>query len=1146
MKYSEQLDKTVEHAYKRATAARKKGFDPEDKVAIPIAKDMAERVEGLISVIAPQIINSGVSKRIKALEKQYGILDWRVSLIIAEEIAQQRYCKFKDQQEAMEVGIRVGFAYHTLGTVASPIEGFVKWEVKKRNDGKEYMCLYFSGPIRSAGGTGASVSVLIADYVRKKFGYDVYDPTDEEIQRMVSEVYDYHERITNLQYLPSEEELRFMVKNVPVQINGDPSEKIEVSKGKDLPRIETNTIRNGVCLVLGEALSQKAPKVWKQLSKWGKEFGLEHWNFLEEFIAIQKQAKAKGSQEVQSKDVRIMPDYTFIKDLVAGRPILTHPMRAGGFRLRYGRCRTSGYSSCCIHPATMIVLKGYIATGTQLKLERPGKAAVVNPCDTIEGPIVKLASGEMRLLESVSEAKKYLPEVTDIFFLGDILINYGDFLNRAHTLVPPGYCEEFWVQELEKAIVDVQGTLDVEKAASFLHISPSVLKEVLDNPLKRVPPIEGALLLAEQFSAPLHPAYTYHYGLLSKDNLKSLLSWVVKGEIKGDKLVLPMAPDKQWLERIGLPHLVALGEFIVLQRQESLALLKTFGVESPKALGKTIEKLERWDREIIPFINSLGPIKIRDKSGMFIGARMGRPEKAKQRKLTGSPHVLFPVGEEGGKMRSVIAALDVGKVTAEFPSRICPSCKKETIYNYCSCSGKPTEELRPIKEIELPIKQHFDEALALVGMKVYPDMIKGVRGTSNKGHIPEHLVKGILRAKHDVYVNKDGTIRYDMTQMGITHFRPREIHTPVKKLIELGYEKDMNGAPLTQDDQLLEIFPQDVILPAPIETTDEGADKVLFNAGNFIDELLTLVYKQEPYYQLESPADLVGHLILALAPHTSAAITGRIIGFSQTQGFYAHPMFHAAQRRDLDGDESCVMLMMDAFLNFSRSFLPAHRGSTQDACLVITTTLNPSEVDDMVFDVDTASRYPLSFYLAACEYKKPWEAPVDTFVKKLGQENFMGWKFTHDVSDMNMGVNCSAYKILPSMEEKLKGQMDLAKMIVAVDEEEVAKAVIEKHFLKDIKGNLRKFSTQQFRCVNCNIKFRRPPLIGKCTKCGGKIIFTISEGSVIKYLEPSLSLVRAFNLPPYLSQTMDLLQRRIDEVFGKDAERQEGLGKWFG
>ncbi len=51
-----------------------------------------------------------------------------------------------------------------------------------------------------------------------------------------------------------------------------------------------------------------------------------------------------------------------------------------------------------------------------------------------------------------------------------------------------------------------------------------------------------------------------------------------------------------------------------------------------------------------------------------------------------------------------------------------------------------------------------------------PDLIKGVRGTSNKDHIPEHLIKGILRAEHDIYVNKDGTTRYDMTQLPITHF----------------------------------------------------------------------------------------------------------------------------------------------------------------------------------------------------------------------------------------------------------------------------------------------------------------------------------------------------------------------------------------
>jgi len=48
---------------------------------------------------------------------------------------------------------------------------------------------------------------------------------------------------------------------------------------KNLDRIDTNTIRNGVCLVMGEGIAQKAPKLWKQLSKWGWEFNLEQWNF---------------------------------------------------------------------------------------------------------------------------------------------------------------------------------------------------------------------------------------------------------------------------------------------------------------------------------------------------------------------------------------------------------------------------------------------------------------------------------------------------------------------------------------------------------------------------------------------------------------------------------------------------------------------------------------------------------------------------------------------------------------------------------------------------------------------------------------------------------------------------------------------------
>ena len=132
------------------------------------------------------------------------------------------------------------------------------------------------------------------------------------------------------------------------------------------------------------------------------------------------------------------------------------------------------------------------------------------------------------------------------------------------------------------------------------------------------------------------------------------------------------------------------------------------------------------------------------------------------------------------------------------------------------------------------------------------------------------------------------------------------------------------------------------------------------------------------------------------------------------------------------------------------------------------------------------------------------------------------------------------------MDEKLEGQMDLAQRIRAVDKEDVARLVIERHFIRDTKGNLRKFSMQQFRCVGCNEKFRRTPLAGKCTKCGGKLLFTISEGSVVKYLGQTVNLAEKYDLAPYLKQSIALLKRRIEYVFGKDKEKQEGLTRYFG
>lgn len=1198
--YFDQIELEVAKNYQIAATARKLGLDPEDCVPIPIAKNMAERVVGLISVVAPQVTNTKIVDRIIELEKEFGLLDWRVGFNIAVEVAQEKFCKFNDKLEAMEIGIRTGFAYLTLGIVSAPLEGFIGLKIKKRKDGKEYFALQYAGPIRAAGGTAAATSVILCDFVRVKMGYSPYDPDEREVNRYAIEVGDYHERVTNLQYRPSDEEVKFLVSHLPVEVDGDSTEDIEVSNYKDLPRIETNKIRGGVALVLAEGLCQKSAKLWKRLSKWGKSLGLE-WDWLNDFLKLKESIHAQhaaASKKPESTEQKTetnkaeekkkpKPNNTFLMDLVAGRPILTHPLAEGGFRLRYGRTRTSGFSATALNPATLIALNKFIAIGTQMKMERPGKAATVTVCDLIEGPIIRVKDGSVYRCQTEAEMKQYFNDLEEIIFLGDILFNYGDFSENGQDLVPAGYCPEWWSAELEKAILNLDSETHehLKKASELTGISEPRIEELINHSLFVYPSWEENLKLSQDLKIPLHPEYLFYWKLVSAPEIKLLIDWFKEGKIKAEeesiKIFLPYSlknelytKAKTVLEHLGVPHKVVNKENIIIDKKESSALAFCLGFkdqESLQSLNFNEEMLQA--KNGLELVSLLSSFIFRDKAGTFIGARMGRPEKAKMRLMTGSPQVMFPVGEEGDRLRSFQACLVAGKVTGEFPFFYCQNCKRSMIYNRCEECGQKCEvkyhcricgdlsqdqckhgKAHPYKKQEIDIKYYFNKAKERIGEKLHPDLIKGVRGTSNKDHLVEHLAKGILRAKHNIYVNKDGTTRYDCTELPITHFKPKEIKTSLQKLKELGYTFDINGQDLVNDDQVLELKPQDIILPG-FNSLDESAPKVLSRVANFIDELLIKFYGLKPFYNLKKEEDLVGHLVVGLAPHISAGLIGRIIGFSENQGLFAHPMYHAGLRRDCDGDEACIMLLLDALLNFSRQYLPERRGAkTMDAPLVLTSLLNPTEIDDQVHGLDTVWKYPLELYEASLEMKKPWEVKSGIEQKKVEQLSdrlrtiyqYEGMGFTHPTDNINGGVLCSAYKILPTMEEKLAGQMDIAQKVRAVDIDDVAKLVIQKHFLKDIRGNLRKFSMQQFRCVKCNTKYRRPPLISKCSACGGKLIFTITEGSVMKYLIPSLNLSAKYTFSPYLKQTLNLLKFNADNVFGKEKEKQSGLGMFMG
>jgi len=123
--------------------------------------------------------------------------------------------------------------------------------------------------------------------------------------------------------------------------------------------------------------------------------------------------------------------------------------------------------------------------------------------------------------------------------------------------------------------------------------------------------------------------------------------------------------------------------------------------------------------------------------------------------------------------------------------------------------------------------------------------------------------------------------------------------------------------------------------------------------------------------------------------------------------------------------------------------------------------------------------------------------------------------------------------------------MELVEKLRSVDTADTARLIIDRHFIRDMRGNLRKFSMQEFRCVKCNEIMRRPPLSGKCVACDGKIIFTIHEGGIKKYLEPALNLAKKYNLSPYLQQNLSLIKGYIDSIFGKELEKQKAISDFL-
>ncbi len=1099
--YSNLSSETVS-IFEKAAVAKSSLVDSSGIIEPKIAFDLADRVSKMHEIDIAEPLRELLKINGKELS----------ALILSKEIALGKY-SLSDAtlEDKLDLAVRVGLAIVTEGVTIAPLQGISEVKIKKNKDGTEYLSVSIAGPMRSAGGTESAVTMLIADHVRKAVGLTKYQANsfDDETGRFVEELRIYEREASSFQFHILDEDIEHVISHLPVELDGVDTDPFEVVNHKSMTRIKTDRVRGGALRVLNDGLIGRSKKLLKRIEL----YNLDGWEWLNDLKGVVQ--TGENQEDAAAKRMR---------EVITGRSVLSMPKKLGGFRLRYGRACNTGFAAVGIHPVVGEILDHTVVVGTQIKIDIPGKGATIAFVDSIDTPIVRLKNGNVVKIRDIKHGLEIKNEIEKILHLGDILISFGDFLENNAQLIPSGYVEEFWIEELKQKIQKYEPD-----------------DQYLKQFLTRVPTIDEALKISLDFQIPLYPHYLYFWDKISSKELSQLLEPKQVTETSIEYFV----EIKKILEKLGTPHKVE-NKTIVLENLEAKIFFNLLFREKPTISDLSVPKI----------LTKSSGIQIKNKFSTSIGVRIGRPEKAAARQMKPPTHILFPISDKGGPTRDLLKASRNEHFFTNIFNRYCDQCDEPSIGIKCSkCGTKTTifykcsncrdiltepycekckRKVQTHSHKEFPLKTKLLSAQEKMGLRV-KEPFKGVKELINQDRIAEPLEKGIVRQNFGLTVFKDGTVRFDATNSPLTQFKPSWIGTSIEKLKELGYSHDIDGKPLTNLEQIVELRMQDVIIPY-----DSG--NYLVSTCKYIDTLLVKFYGKSSFYNVKNTEELIGHLVIGLAPHTSVGIVGRIIGYTETHVCFGTPNWHSAKRRDADGDADSIMLLMDSLLNFSRQFLSDRIGGLMDAPLLVQPLVLPHESQPQAHNLEVTKSLPLEFFESTFQQNKASDIiSVEIIKSRLETERqFYDYFFTHSTSSLTTSKSRSAYSTLGSMLDKFDMQIRNAELIDVINPSEIVSNVISTHLVPDIMGNLRAYARQNFRCTGCGKSFRRMPLIQTCV-CGHKLIPTITRGSVEKYLKLAKRLVEKYDVGEYQRGRIHALSDEIELVFGKSKGDQSLL-----
>ena len=535
--YYSNLSTETYSIFEHAAAAKSTLVDSSGIIEPKIAFDLADRVAKMheIDIAEP------LRKILKINGKELS------ALILAKDIALGKY-SLPDAsiEEKLDLAVRVGLAIITEGVTIAPLQGISEVKIKKNKDGTDYLSVSIAGPMRSAGGTESAVTLLIADHVRKIAGLSKFQANsfDDETGRFVEELRIYEREASSFQFHILDEDIEHVISNLPVELAGVDTDPYEVVNHKGMTRIQTDRVRGGALRVLNDGLIGRSKKLLKRIEM----YNLDGWEWLGDL----KGAVQTGDNQEDAAAKRM-------REVITGRSVLSMPNKLGGFRLRYGRACNTGFAAVGFHPVVAEILDHTIAVGTQVKCDLPGKGATVAFVDSIETPTVRLLNGDVVKIRDVKHGIEIKNKIEKILHLGDILITFGDFLENNAQLIPSGYVEEIWIEELKEVI-----SISEPK------------NQYLEQFLTKLPSVDEALKISIDYKFPLHPHYLYYWDKISSEELLELLQ---PKNFNEKKIEYPIE-IKKILEKLGTPHKIV-NQLIILENDEAKIFFNLLFISKP-------------------------------------------------------------------------------------------------------------------------------------------------------------------------------------------------------------------------------------------------------------------------------------------------------------------------------------------------------------------------------------------------------------------------------------------------------------------------------------------------------------------------------------------------------------------------------------